>query len=43
MCQVGSKGKQCGEKGDLKLRISKNKCQVYLHACVLSPPVNVLL
>ena len=35
LCQVGSKGKQCGEKGDQKLRVSQNKCQVYLHACVL--------
>ena len=43
LCPVGFKGKKCERKGDQKLRISVNKCQVYLNACESSPPVNLLL
>ena len=42
-CQIGFKGKQCGKKGDQKLRTSLNKYQVYLHVCVLSSPMNLVL
>ena len=43
LCQAGFKGKKCGKKGDQKLRIDLNKCQVYLHACLLSPSRNLSL
>ena len=43
LCQAGFKGKKCEKIGDQKLRIYLNKCQVYLHACLLSPSMNLLL
>ena len=43
LCQAGFKGRKCEKKGDQKLRINLNKCQVYLHACLLSPSMNLLL